>query len=181
MKELSLHILDLIENGITAGADYIRFYVDERVYDNVIAIEIEDNGRGIAPDMLEKITDPFVTTRATRRVGMGLSLFRAAAERCGGIFEIKSETGKGTVTRGEFQYDHIDRAPLGDMPSTIISLLAGYPEIDINYTHLYDDNKFVFDTREIREELEGVPLNEPAVLQYLKKAIQQELDGIRHF
>lgn len=179
MKELSLHILDLAENGITAGARLVRIHVDERPVDNVITIEIEDNGRGIPPEMLEVITDPFVTTRTTRRVGMGLSLFKAATERCGGRFGIRSEPGKGTLTRGEFQYDHIDRAPLGDMPSTLVSLIAGYPEIDIDYTHLYDGRNFSFDTREIRDELEGVPLNEPAVLQHLKKAIQQELEGIK--
>jgi hypothetical protein len=178
MKELSLHILDLVENGIGAKASLIRIRVDEKPSDNTLSIEIEDNGTGIPLIMLDRITDPFVTSRTTRRVGMGLSLFKAAAERCGGCFEIKSEPGKGTLTRGVFQYDHIDRAPMGDMSSTIVSLIAGYPEIDIDYTHMYDGRDFSFDTREIRSELEGVPLNEPAVLQHLKSAIKQEIDHI---
>jgi hypothetical protein len=180
MKELSLHILDLAENGIAAQATLVRVLVDERPSENIITIEIEDNGKGIPPGMIETITDPFVTSRTTRRVGMGLSLFKAAAERCDGFFEIRSEPGKGTQTRGSFRYDHIDRAPLGDMPSTLVSLIAGYPEIDIDYAHMYDGRNFSFDTREIRAELEGVPLNEPAVLQHLKKAIKQELDHIRN-
>jgi len=180
MKELSLHILDLAENGIAAKASLIRVLVDERPAENAITIEIEDNGKGIPLIMLDRITDPFVTTRTTRRVGMGLSLFKAASERCGGHFEIKSEPGKGTLTKGVFQYDHIDRAPVGDMPSTLVSLIAGYPEIDIDYTHMYDGRDFTFDTREIRAELEGVPLNEPAVLQHLRNAIKQELDNIKN-
>lgn len=179
MKELSLHILDLAENGITASATLIRIRVDERPSENNLVIEIEDNGKGIPSSMLENITDPFVTSRTTRRVGMGLSLFKAAAERCNGCFEITSKKDKGTLTRGSFQFDHIDRAPLGNIASTLVSLIAGYPEIDIEYTHLYDGRDFTFDTREIRAELDGVPLNEPAVLQHLKKAIKQELDHIK--
>ncbi len=179
MKELSLHILDLAENGITAGASLIRIHVNEILSENTLTIQIQDNGNGIPLAMIENITDPFVTTRTTRRVGMGLSLFKAAAERCNGRFEITSEQGKGTLTNGSFQHDHIDRAPLGDMPSTLVSLMAGYPEIDIEYTHLYDGLNFTFDTREIRAELDGIPLNEPAVLQHLKKAIKQELDHIK--
>ncbi|GAB6096465.1 ATP-binding protein [Desulfatiferula olefinivorans] len=176
MKELSLHIMDLAENGITADARLIRIRVLEDLPANRLEIEIADDGRGIPPDMLADITDPFVTTRTTRRVGLGLSLFKAAAERCGGSFQIESKPGEGTRVRAVFEHDHIDRAPLGDMGGTLISLLAGYPEIDIEYTHLYDGKSFEFDTREIRVELEGVPLSEPAVLQHLRHAIGEQLD-----
>jgi hypothetical protein len=178
MKELSLHILDVAENGIVAEADLIRICVDENHLENRLIIVIEDNGKGIPDIMLDRITDPFVTSRTTRRVGMGLSLFKAAAERCGGSFSIESEPGKGTCVRAVFQYDHIDRAPVGNMVSTIVSLIAGYPEIDIDYTHMYDGRDFTFDTRELRAELEEVPLNEPAVLQHLRHAIKEELDHI---
>ena len=178
MKELSLHILDVAENGIAAEADLIRICVDENHLKNRLIIVIEDNGKGIPDIMLDRITDPFVTSRTTRRVGMGLSLFKAAAERCGGSFSIESEPGKGTCVRAVFQYDHIDRAPVGNMVSTIVSLIAGYPEIDIDYTHMYDGRDFTFDTRELRAELEEVPLNEPAVLQHLRHAIKEELDHI---
>ena len=178
MQDLSLHILDVAENGIAAEADLIRICVDENHLENRLIIVIEDNGKGIPDIMLDRITDPFVTSRTTRRVGMGLSLFKAAAERCGGSFSIESEPGKGTCVRAVFQYDHIDRAPVGNMVSTIVSLIAGYPEIDIDYTHMYDGRDFTFDTRELRAELEDVPLNEPAVLQHLRHAIKEELDHI---
>ena len=180
MKELSLHIMDLAENGIAAKAELITVIVDEAVSRNVISITIEDNGSGVTPEMLARMIDPFVTTRTTRRIGMGLSLLKAASERCDGCFDVVSEPGRGTTVTATFRYDHIDRAPLGNMATSIMSLLAGYPEIDIDYTHMYDDNRFEFDTRDIREELGEVPLNEPAVLQHLKNAIKEELETIRH-
>ncbi|MBU1172513.1 MAG: ATP-binding protein [Proteobacteria bacterium] len=179
MKELSLHIMDLAENGIAAQGNLIRIRVNEDIKANQLTIEISDNGKGIPKAMMSLITDPFVTSRTTRRVGMGLSLFKAAAERCGGVFELESEPGQGTRVKGSFIHDHIDRAPVGDMATSLVSLLAGYPEIDIDYTHMYDGRNFEFDTREIRVELDGVPLNEPAVLQHLKHAIKEELDHIK--
>lgn len=179
MKELSLHIMDIAENGITAEASLVAIRVDEDPGNNLLTIEIRDNGKGIPKAMVSLVLDPFVTSRTTRRVGLGLSLFKAAAERCGGSFNLESEPGKGTLTRATFLYDHIDRAPLGDMAMSIVSLVAGYPEIDIEYTHMYDGRVFEFDTREIRQELEGVPLSEPTVLQHLKSAIKDELDQIK--
>jgi hypothetical protein len=180
MKELSLHIMDLAENGIAAKANCITIVVDEAVLANYISISIGDNGSGVTDEMLKSMLDPFVTSRTTRRVGMGLSLYKAAAERCDGEFKVESELGKGTTVSATFRYDHIDRVPLGDMATSIMSLLAGYPEIDIDYTHMYDDKKFIFDTCGIREELGEVPLNEPAVLQHLKNAIKEELNDIRN-
>lgn len=180
MKELSLHIMDLAENGIAAKASKIVVVVNEAVTANYISITISDNGTGVSPGMLAKMLDPFVTSRTTRRVGMGLSLFKAASERCGGIFKVDSEEGKGTEVSASFEYNHIDRMPLGDMATSIIVLLAGYPEIDIDYTHMYDDMKFEFETSEIKKELGGVPINEPAVLQHLKSAIKEELNEIRN-
>lgn len=180
MRELSLHIMDLAENGIAAKASCITIVVNEAVSENIISISIGDNGTGVSEEMLEKMLDPFVTSRTTRRVGMGLSLFKAAAERCDGQFNVESELGKGTTVLATFKYDHIDRVPLGDMATSIISIIAGYPEIDIDYTHMYDDRNFFFKTCEIREALGDVPLNEPAVLQHLKSAINEELSGIRN-
>lgn len=179
MKELSLHIMDLAENGIAAGAGLITVTVNESVKENLLEITVQDNGSGVSEEMLSRMTDPFVTTRTTRRVGMGLSMFKAAAERCDGRFEIYSEPGKGTRVFASFVYNHIDRAPLGDMASSITALIAGYHEIDIDYTHIYDDREFVFTTGDIRQELEGIPLNEPAVIQHLKHSIRDEIIKIQ--
>lgn len=179
MKEISLHILDVVENGITAGANLITLVVNEAPRRNLLSIVISDNGRGLSIEQGAKVTDPFYTTRTTRRVGMGLSLLKAAAERCQGSFSFSSEEGKGSRVFGSFLYGHIDRAPLGDMAMTLSVLMAGYPGVDFFYRHLYDGRRFTFDTREIREALGEVPLNEPAVLKHLKAGIQEELQEIK--
>ncbi|WP_300674976.1 ATP-binding protein [Desulfoluna sp.] len=179
MKEISLHILDVVENGITAGADLITLWVDEAVDRNLLSVAISDNGRGLSAEQQAKVSDPFFTSRTTRRVGMGLSLLKAAAERCGGGFSFASEEGKGSRVTCSFLYRHIDRAPLGDMAMTLEVLMAGYPEVDFFYCHLYNGREFEFDTRKIRQELEGVPLNEPAVLRHLKAGIEEELERLK--
>lgn len=165
--------MDIAENGIAAGANRIEIYINENRAGNLLTVEIRDNGRGIPPDMLANITDPFVTTRTTRRVGMGLSLLKAAAERCGGSFAIHSEVGKGTRNTATFQYDHIDRAPLGDMAGTVMLLIAGQPEIDFIYTHIIDGKDFMLDTAEIKAELGGISIGEPAVIRQLKESAQE--------
>ncbi len=167
--------MDIAENGMAAGASRIEILVNENRSGNLLTVEIKDNGRGIPPDMLANITDPFVTTRTTRRVGMGLSLLKAAAERCGGHFEIHSEVGKGTRTSATFQYNHIDRAPLGDMAGTVMLLIAGQPEIDFLYTHIIDGKDFVLDTAEIKAELGDISIAEPAVIRQLKESVEEML------
>lgn len=179
MREISLHILDVVENGISAGADLITLLVDEAVDRNVLSVTISDNGRGLSKEQQARVSDPFFTSRTTRRVGMGIPLLRAAAERCDGRFAFASEEGKGSHVFCSFLYNHIDRAPLGDMAMTLGVLMAGYPEVDFLYSHLYNGREFQFDTREIRKELEGVPLSEPTVLRYLKAGIAEGLKEIR--
>jgi len=175
MRELSLHILDIAENGITASADCVHITVDEQRDTNRVTIHITDNGPGIPKEMIENVTDPFVTSRTTRRVGLGLSLLAAAAKRCDGEFTIDSALGKGTTVTAAFAFDHIDRAPVGDMAATITTLMAGNPDIDFLYIHKINKNDFNLDTVEIKRELEGVPLNEPAVIHHLAELIRKEL------
>jgi len=171
LKELSLHILDLAENSITAGADHIQIRVDETHLNDQIRITVADNGRGIDPEMLNLISDPFITTRTTRRVGMGIALFKAAAERCNGIFEIESRENKGTTISATFETDHIDRAPVGDMGETITTLIAGYPEIGIRYDHILFRDSFTLNTDELKLELDEIELNDPVVLTRIKEII----------
>lgn len=179
MREISLHILDIAENGISAGADCIQILVDEDKKDNWLKIRIEDNGSGIPPHMFKNITDPFVTTRTTRRVGMGLSLLNAAALRCDGTFDIKSDPGKGTKVEAVFQYNHIDRAPLGDIVSSIMVLISGHPEIDIIYTHIIDGNDFILDTSEIKRELEDIPISDPSVILHLTESLKDAIKQLK--
>ncbi|MBU1571022.1 MAG: ATP-binding protein, partial [Proteobacteria bacterium] len=128
----------------------------------------------MSPEMLRSAADPFVTTRTTRRIGLGLSLWKEAAKRCGGDFSIESEPGKGTVVTATFRYDNIDRAPIGDIAGTITILMAGNPNIDFVYDHVIDGKRFTIDTRELRGDFED-SLTDPALLFHLKKHIEQEL------
>ena len=147
MKELSLHILDIAENSVKAEASLIEIEISEDTGKNLLTIAIKDNGVGMSEEFLKRVKDPFSTTRTTRRVGMGISLFEAAAEQCGGGLEISSEQNVGTEVFVRFQLDHIDRAPLGDMAGTMQTLIGGSPDRDFVYSHSKDGKCFTMDTR----------------------------------
>jgi len=173
MRELSLHIMDVVENGINAGATLIRIAVVEDNRSNRLTISIVDNGRGIPEDALPRILDPFYTTRTTRRVGLGLSMFRETSRRCEGDLTIQSEVGKGTEVKAVFRLDHIDLPPLGDMAGTMVSLMAGNEGVDFVYSHSIDAAQFELDTRVLKEELDGVGVNHPKVLRYVAESIRE--------
>lgn len=171
MKELSLHILDLVENSIQAGASQVDITIDETYLDTHIKITVTDNGRGIDPARLEVISDPFVTSRTTRRVGLGISLFKAASQRCDGKFSIQSQEGKGTTISATFAMDHLDRAPVGDMGATITNLIAGYPDIGIKYHHTLYQDSLTMDTTELAAGLNSMELNDPVILSRIRGMI----------
>ncbi|MGD2096507.1 MAG: ATP-binding protein [Desulfobacterales bacterium] len=175
MRELSLHILDVVENGITAGANCIWIKVEEDHQSDQLKIAIRDNGRGMPIEKLQNINDPFITSRITRRVGLGLSLLAAAAERCEGTVRADTVPGKGTEVEATFQHSHIDRAPLGDMAATITTLIIGNPGIDFVYSHRIDGEEFSLDTREFRAEMEDLSLSDPVVVHHLAESIRSSL------
>jgi len=176
---MSLHILDIAENGIGAGASLIDIAVTEDVKENRLIIDIKDNGRGIPADLLAHVLDPFYTTRTTRRVGLGLSLFREASKRCEGDFKISSRQGEGTEVTATFRLDHIDLAPLGNMAGSLTSLIMGNPNVDFVYTHKVDGKTFRLDTREVKKELEGAEITRPGVIKFLGDMIRESLADIR--
>lgn len=175
MRELSLHILDIAENGISAGADCIRILLEEARRADLLTIRISDNGHGMPAEKVEKLTDPFITSRTTRRVGLGLSLLAAAAERCEGKLKVKTAPGAGTEVEATFRYSHIDRAPVGDMAATITTLIMGNPQIDFVYTHIVDGKDFTMDTRELKAELGNDSLTNPVVIHHLTASIRKSL------
>ena len=175
MKEISLHILDIAENSVNAGADRIIIEIIENLNNDRLSIRISDNGKGIDSETLAVISDPFVTTRKTRRVGLGIPFFKAAAEACQGNLQITSELGVGTTVEVNFQLSHIDRMPLGDLENTLANLLIGYPKIDWLIKYDADEKHFEMDSKEIKEILGDVPLSEPSVIEYIR---QQLTDGI---
>ncbi|MFP4015994.1 MAG: ATP-binding protein [Halanaerobiales bacterium] len=178
MRELSLHILDIVQNSIAADATLIEIFIEEDIKRNNFEIKIIDNGKGIPPEILKKITDPFVTSRTTRPVGMGLPLFKEAAERCNGGMKIDSTPGEGTEIKVVFEHDHIDRAPLGDIKGTLISLIALNPEIDFIYRHFYNTKEFIFDTAKIKDELEDLAINQKEVLNWIGEFIEEGLEEL---
>lgn len=180
MRELSLHILDIIENSRRAESDLIKILINENKNENFLEIIIEDNGKGIEANKLKKITDPFITSRSTREVGLGLSLFKAAAESSGGDFEIESEIARGTKVTAKFEYDHLDRAPLGNLITTISNFTAvNGDQIDLIYIHIFNGKKFKFDSRKIKSELEGLSIQSREIINWIKEYISENLKKIR--
>ncbi len=179
MKEIALHILDIVENSISAGASRINIMINQVYKNDFILIDIRDNGRGIPRDLLENVTDPFTTSRTTRRVGLGISLFKAAAQRSNGDLLIQSVENKGTALTATFEKDHIDTAPLGDMGGTIQILIAGSSEVDIRYRHVLPKGDFYIDTREIKADLGGIDITTPSVLEKIKEIIDHNINTKR--
>ena len=148
--------------------------------DDTLTVTIGDNGCGMTPEQVSHVTDPFFTTRTTRKVGLGVPFFKLDPESPGGHFHIEPEPGKGTSVTAVFGLSHIDRMPLGDITSTIHNLIIYHPDTDFIYTYQYDDSSFTLDTRQMREILDGIPLNAPEVSDYILEYLtenKQETDG----
>ena len=179
MEELSLHLLDLIQNSVKAGASLIEIIITEKV--GLLTIELNDNGCGMSEEFLQRVESPFTTTRTTRKVGLGIPLFKQAALMAGGDFGIISRQGEGTRIKASFEINNIDRAPMGDLAGTILGQVLSTP-VTPDYRLLYavEDASFEFDTREIRRQLEGVPLDAPDVIAWMKDYLEEgirELNG----
>jgi anti-sigma regulatory factor (Ser/Thr protein kinase) len=173
MEDLSLHILDVARNAVEAGATRVEIAVEEDLAADRLLVEIRDNGRGMEPEMAARATDPFFTTRTTRRVGLGLSLLAAAARAAGGELTIESAPGRGTRVRATFAHGHVDRAPLGDIETTVMVLAAGSPEVDLVFRHAVGGGSFELDTRDLRSVLGGEPLGSPAGIKALREAVRR--------
>ncbi len=178
MKELALHILDIAQNSITAGATNIAIGIVEDEAANSYTILVEDDGCGMSEEMLQRVTDPYVTSRTTRKVGMGISLLMHSAEQAGGRLNIESEIGKGTKLETMFVHDHIDRPELGDMAGVMTILIGGNPDIRFQYRHQKNEKEFTLDTDEIKETLEGIPINVPEVLKFIREMIRENISEI---
>ena len=176
MKELSLNILDIAENSVKAGAALVQILLTQR--QDTLTITIADNGCGMTPEVLRSVTDPFYTTRTTRKVGLGLPLFREAAETAGGKMTIRSKEGVGTTVEASFELGNIDLPPLGDVPGSIVNLVQCNPELDFIFRVESDGETFCMDTREIREILQGVPLSSPEVALFLREYLEEHTDNL---
>lgn len=180
MTELSLNILDIAENSTKAGAKLVCITVNADFSSDRLLISIKDDGCGMTEEQAVQVTDPFFTSRTTRKVGLGVPFFKYAAESTGGSFTISSEPGKGTLVTASFILSHIDRMPLGDINATVHTLIIYHPNTDFLYTYCYNGNSFTLDTRSFREILGDVPFRTPEVSTYIMEYLTEnklETDG----
>jgi hypothetical protein len=171
MRELTLHLLDIAENGVSAGAQNITITIVEDLRTDRLQLAVEDDGRGMDAAMVEQVTNPFITTRTTRKVGLGIPLLKLAAEMCNGGLTVVSTPNVGTKITAEFQRSHIDRMPLGDVPNTMLSLLIGWPQVHWMLIYRVDTEEFVFDDAPIKEILGDLPLSDPEVITFVRGAL----------
>jgi signal transduction histidine kinase len=150
VEDISLHILDIVENSIVAKAKRIEIRVIEDIEENLFIVEIEDDGEGMDEATVKRVLDPFFTTRTTRKVGLGLPMLAQSAKESGGNIEISSQVGKGTKVKATFQYNHPDRRPLGNMKATLMTLISSHPEIDFLYEYKSGEEVLRLDTRDIK-------------------------------
>jgi len=178
MKDLSLHILDIAQNSISAGASLIGINICENPAKDTYELTITDNGKGMNSDTSQKATDPFFTSRTTRNVGLGLPLLKQNAERTGGSFNLQSSPGDGTMVDAVFIYSNIDRLPLGDIGGVIALLASANPLLDFTYLHKTDADTFIFDTREVKAELDDLSISNAEVTRFIKEMINENVKSI---
>ena len=179
MRELSLNVMDVAQNSVRAEASVVRISVTESDKDDRLTIEIADDGCGMTEEQVQQVIDPFFTTRTTRKVGLGVPLFKLSAEQTGGSFDIQSEKGVGTTTTASYVKSHVDMTPLGDINDTIKILIQCNPDIDFIYTNTTDNGSFTLDTRELKEVLgDDVSLDAPDVLEWIKDYLEENTQNI---
>ena len=178
LHELSLSILDLLQNSIAAGAQRVELDIEEHTEEDVLLFRITDNGRGMDEDMCKRVLDPFVTSRTTRKVGLGLPLIDMTTKLCGGGFSIKSAPGVGTVIEAVFKRSHIDRPPMGKLAESIRAMIILNPDLDFVYRHSKDAARFSVSTKELSAELDGIPFTTPEVLLWLDEFLKQGIANL---
>ncbi len=174
MEDISLHILDIAENSIRAQATRIEIILTRDVKNDLFRVEVIDDGRGMDPETLAMVRDPFFTTKG-KKTGLGIPLLAQVAEQAGGSIRIDSAPGKGTRVSVTFQLNHVDRPAIGSMADTMLTLIAGHPDLDYVYEEREDGRVFRFDTREIRNDLEDVPINTPEALTAIRGMLKEQI------
>ena len=169
-------VKELVENSIDAGATAVDVEIRRG---GVSYIRVTDNGCGMSAEQVKSVIDPFFTTRTTRKVGLGVPLFKMEAEMTGGSFQIDSEEGKGTKVTAVFRPSHVDMIPLGDIASVIHLLITCNPELDFLFTHSVEEKEITLDTRMLREQLEGVPFTEPAVSAWIREYLAEAEEELK--
>lgn len=178
MRDLSMHVLDIAQNSIKAGAKLVTVSFQKDA-SGLLTFAVRDDGCGMMPEFLARVTDPFTTTRTTRKVGLGIPMLKQSAEMSGGFFGIESKVGEGTLIRASFDTRHIDCIPMGEICDSLLTLVVLNPESpDFLFEAASPDCEACFDTRQIRAALGGLPLNEPDIVAWMKESIDEEFKPI---
>jgi len=177
MKEISLNILDIAQNSVKAGASLIEIHISED--ESALCFSVKDNGCGMTQEFLQRVTDPFTTTRTTRKVGLGIPMLKQTSEMAGGNFGIESEVGVGTWIHASFDTRNIDCIPMGDICDSLLTLVVLNPERpEFLFQAQSPEHSALFDTRQLRQVLGGLPLNEPDIIAWMKESIEEEFKPI---
>lgn len=181
MRDLCMHIVDLAQNSVDAGSTKVCLTLEENLPSNILQLTIEDNGRGIAPEILANLTNPFTTTRTTRKVGLGTSLMDMVCQQAGGKLTITSEVGIGTKLVAVMQHDHLDRPPIGDLVSTVKLMVLMYNDkLDLVFKYVFNNKEFCFSTAELKEALgNGINLSEPEIVHWLEEFLKENIKDLK--
>lgn len=178
MKEISMHILDIVMNSVKAKATLIELIIEDSIKNNILEISIKDNGIGMSNEMSKLVTDPFFTTRSTRKVGLGIPMLKEACERCNGFLKISSKLGEGTLIKCSFERNNIDRAPLGNIGDTIMAIINSLDNCELLYKHITDEGTFTLNTAEIKEVLDGSSISDNSVMLWIKDYVNENIRSI---
>jgi anti-sigma regulatory factor (Ser/Thr protein kinase) len=183
MREIALHLLDLAENSAAADSRNISIEVHEDLHSDCLSARVVDDGRGMDLETLQRVQDPFYTTRTTRNVGLGIPLLKLAAEMAEGNLSLQSESGKGTRVEAVFRHSHVDRMPLGDIASTFLTALISHPDIHWTFAYRATDKNgnsrdFVFDDAELKTELGDLSLTEPEILTFVRGMLEEGIEAL---
>ena len=180
MKELAYHILDIANNSVRGKASTINVLINEDIIGNRLTMKINDDGTGIKEDILKTIKDPFTTSRTMRKVGLGIPFLNDTCMTCEGSLVIDSVVGEGTKVKATMRYNHIDRPPLGNITSTMTTLISSEDQINIMYKHIVNDVEFEVSTQQLKDILGDVPLSQVEVVLWLKSYIKENLDELKN-
>lgn len=179
MNDLSMHILDIFQNSLSAGAKLIKLTIIEDILGDRLIITVEDNGKGMSEEEVSKLSDPFFTSRTTRKVGLGIPLLKQSARQSGGEIKVESEPGKGTMVYAGFQYSNIDRPPLGNVANAFMLMVSSNPDVEFVLRYEVNGLDYVFDTVKVKEALEGLPLNDASIIRTLTEMINENIKDLK--
>lgn len=178
MKDLSYHILDVTNNSIRGRAKQIHVTLKESEKEDLLSIIIEDDGIGMSPELVAQLKDPFVTSRTTRKVGLGIPLLYDTCRWCDGNLLIQSQGGEGTCVKATMVRSHIDRPPLGNIGLTMTTLMSGDEGVNITFRYIWEEEVFEISTHSLRDILDDVPLHNPQVMIWLQSYINENIAGV---